>query len=477
MLARMRTHLDASTLGRVLLSLAAAAAFFPAACSDAQTSAQPPPGDPGVQSGPTFHRDVEPLLQKRCQSCHTAGGIAPFSLISYAEASPLALLIAETTGSRLMPPWGAQDTDECQTRHGWRNDERLSDDEIAMLAAWGAAGAPEGDPADAPPPAEVQPTELSGKDLEIAPKPFVTSGDRDEFRCFVLDPKLTEKIYINGTHFIAGNPSVVHHILLFADASRESEGKADADGGYDCFGGVGLTEQTMIAGWVPGGRPNDLPANIGTPVEAGSLLVMQIHYHPGGLTAEPDATRLQLRFTEGKPEYHLTTTLVGNFKGPMAGGGLLPGPGDGPNGPEFRIPAGASDHTETMQATIPGDPQTPEVFLYGVLAHMHLVGVDQKVAIQRAKVEPAEECLLHVPQWDFSWQRSYSYDAPVEDLPRLSPGDKLTLRCTYDNTLDNPALVGALTEENLSEPVDVRLGEETLDEMCITGLQLLTKAP
>ena len=263
-----------------------------------------------------------------------------------------------------------------------------------MLAAWDAAGAPEGDPAAPPPPADLKPTELSGKDLEIAPKPFVTSGDRDEFRCFVLDPKLTARTCVNGTHFIAGNPSVLHHIILFADSARESEGKADADGGYDCFGGVGL-----------------------------------------------------------------------------------PGPGDGPSGPEFRIPAGAAGHTETMQATIPGDPSTPEIFLHGVLAHIHLVGVDQKVEIQRGSAEPAEECLLQVPAWDFSWQRSYAYDAPVEDLPRLSPGDKLKIRCTYDNTLENPALVGALTEQNLSAPVDVAMGEETLEEMCIAGLQLLTRAP
>ncbi|MCK6590784.1 MAG: hypothetical protein L6Q76_24750, partial [Polyangiaceae bacterium] len=103
------------------------------------------------------------------------------------------------------------------------------------------------------------------------------------------------------------------------------------------------------------------------------------------------------------------------------------------------------------------------------------VGVDQKISITHT--DGAEECLLQEPQWDFSWQRGYAYDAPIESLPVFAPGDKLVNRCTYDNSKDNPALVDALLEQGYTDPVDVGMGESTLEEMCLSALGVLTKAP
>jgi len=102
---------------------------------------------------------------------------------------------------------------------------------------------------------------------------------------------------------------------------------------------------------------------------------------------------------------------------------------------------------------------------------MHLAGVDEKVSLTKA--DGSNECLLQIPHWDFDWQRRYDYDAAIEKLPVISPGDKLQVRCTYDNTMQNPKIVGALQQQNLPAPRDVVLGETTLDEMClavITGL-------
>jgi hypothetical protein len=81
--------------------------------------------------------------------------------------------------------------------------------------------------------------------------------------------------------------------------------------------------------------------------------------------------------------------------------------------------------------------------------------------------QPAEECLLQTPHWDFNWQRGYLYDAPLEQLPTAGPGDVLEFRCTYDNSLDNPFVRQALVERGMSEPTEVRLGEQSLDEMCL----------
>lgn len=457
-----------------------------AACSGGDESGAAAPTTPPTTTGPTYHKDVAPILQKSCQGCHRPGDIAPFGLTSYEEAKATAAMIVTETKERRMPPWGAHETDECTPRYGWKEDLRLSEAEIKTLEDWKAAGTPEGDPKDAPPPFDPPGRELQDKDMELTPQDaHVTSGDADQFRCFILDPKLTEPAALNGWAFLPGNAKVVHHILLFADPKGASAAKDEADGvvdgAYDCFGGGGFAGASLVAGWAPGGIPSNLPANIGVPFEAGTKLVMQIHYHPAGATADPDLTRVQLRFSDTKPEYYLKTSLIGNFPKTLANGdGLLPGPNDGPEGAEFHVPAGAADHTESMQFTLPaminGKP-TPKLYVYGVGAHMHLVGVDEKISIDHAgDAEPKEECLLHEPQWSFSWQRGYFYDAAIEELPLLLPGDKLKIRCTYNNTLENEALAKALKDENEPSPVEVRLGESTLEEMCLTDLRLLTKA-
>jgi hypothetical protein len=155
------------------------------------------------------------------------------------------------------------------------------------------------------------------------------------------------------------------------------------------------------------------------------------------------------------------------------GDGLLPGPND-QGGVEFRIPANAAGHIERMRFTIPSVPIP--VHVYGAAHHMHYLGTDMKTTIVHQDPEngePAEECLLPTPQWDFTWQRSYTYDAPLEDLPEMRSGDSIHLRCSYDNTLSNPFLARALAEQQLTAPVDVRLGESTLDEMCLTALMLV----
>lgn len=434
--------------------------------------ASPTVGQPAV-TGPTFHRDIEPILQRSCQGCHSDGHIAPFSLTSYPDAKTVAALMVTRVKDRTMPPFAARETDECKPRLGWQDDIRLSDDEIAQVEAWAAAGAPEGDPAEAPAAKSIGSGELEGVDQTVEPdEPYTTSGDSDQFRCFVIDPKLTSQKFLNGMHFVAGNPKVVHHALMFLDKDGASAALADADGGYDCFGGPGVDAQ-LIGAWAPGSVPVEFPPDAGIPMTAGSRLVMQIHYHPAGSSGS-DSTKFQMRFTDGKPDYRMNVSLIGNFDQAVDsdGIGLLPGKNDPGGSPTFVIPKDTKDHVETMQLVIPAGNLGADidVHVYGVGTHMHYVGTDMKMDIVRAQPDaqdPAEECFIQTPQWDFNWQRWYAYDGAIDQLPRARTGDKLVFRCTYDNTMDNPFVMRALTEQHLEATQDIHLGETTLDEMCL----------
>jgi hypothetical protein len=432
---------------------------------------------PAPTQAPVFYGQVERILQDNCLACHLDGRIAPFSLRDYEDVKPLANLIAKVTSERLMPPWLAAETDECQPERGFKGDLRLSEEDISTIQAWADAGGPEGDPADARTTFEPSSFDLDQPDLELEPiAPYTVSADAegDEFVCFVLDPELTSTRYLNGWQLVPGNANVVHHALIFTDANQESLALADENGRYDCFGGAQLDETSLIGAWAPGFGAETYPANVGTPIEPGSLLVMQIHYHPTGEKEAPDSTKFQMRFTETVPDYQLLIALIGNFEGPGAGMGLLPGPHDRDE-IEFRIPAGEPEHRETMWFEIPeGVPD--DLWIYGTGTHMHYVGTDMLIDLERKSPkagEPANECLLQTPRWDFNWQRAYAYDSDIEDLPRVRVGDRLNFRCDFDNSMGNKWVVQALKQQKLAAPVDVWLGEETLDEMCLGAFEVV----
>jgi hypothetical protein len=419
--------------------------------------------DPG---GVTFHKDIEPLLQKSCLGCHRVGQIGGFSLEKYESAKALSAAIVDKTSSRAMPPFLAQQTEQCPQTWPWKDDLRLTDDEIALLKAWHDAGAPEGNPADAPPPFTPPELGLPNAAAELpSPAPFTVSGDQDQFICFIYDPALTEDRYLDGVHVVPGNEKVAHHALVFradrADALAESGGAMQ----FPCFGAGG---GTLVHGWVPGMRPLELPNNVGIEMTASDVFVVQMHYHPSPTGPEEDATTIQVRYAPSAPLWLYEVALIGNASNQAEG--LLPGPND--NGPpEFRIPANAQGHTEEIAVEIP-DTGSFSVPILAIANHMHYVGVDELVTIERAGAA-GSECGLHTPRWDFNWQMFYQVDRPIAELPTLTGGDIVRLKCVYDNSMANPFVVKALAEQGLSAPQDVLLGEQTLDEMCLVGLGYL----
>ena len=107
----------------------------------------------GQVSDVTFHEDIEPILQRSCQSCHRDGGVGPMPLISYDQVAPFAGLIEYKTSIRdragAMPPWYVEKSLGIQN---FKNDVSLSDEEIAAISLWARSGTPKGNEADAPTP-------------------------------------------------------------------------------------------------------------------------------------------------------------------------------------------------------------------------------------------------------------------------------------------------------------------------------------
>jgi hypothetical protein len=236
---------------------------------------------------------------------------------------------------------------------------------------------------------------------------------------------------------------------------------------------MGGKDSVTLAVWTPGGNPVDLPPSIAMPLAPGAKIVMQIHYSPGGATAAPDVTRVELRVGTTKPSYFLFTTAIGNFPTLQANGdGLQPGSYDPGGVPTFLIPKNAVGHREVMKLTIPDLGTTGPIRVYGVLAHEHLAGVDVKVDLDK---QGDVQCLLQ-DKWDFHWQGLYTYAAPVEKLPVVATGDVLTVRCTYDNVMTNKRLGAEYMARGLT-PMDLHLGEQTIDEMCLAIPQLLIPVP
>jgi hypothetical protein len=439
-------------------------------------------GSGGVASAPTWHKDIAPIIAQHCEGCHRDGGVGPFSLQTYAQAQMWSAGIAGIVAIGYMPPFLAATTPECAPRFGFKDDLRLNEAKRELLRLWDLAGAPEGDPNTAAPLPVPPVLELNDAQVSVTiPAPITVEGFDDRFVCFSLAPDLSplaatgpeaaligERVLLDAVQVNPGNPLIVHHVLVYADPDAESATLANAQGYYDCFGGPGVSNPSLVLAWAPGGTPIQAPEGVAMAIPSTGRLVMQVHYHPVGQAQTDSTTSLQLRgYAAGIPEYIATMTLMGNSRGASNGGmGLQPGPGDGAE-PEFRIPAGAENHTETMRLAIPSG--SPEYRIWAVGTHMHYVGTDMRIGITRAAPgsEPAEECLLQTPDWDFNWQRGYLYDVPIDQAPTARAGDIINLRCTYDNSLNNSFVVEALEQQGLMEPHDVQLGEATLDEMCL----------
>ena len=426
------------------------------------------PSAPDAPAAPsvTWYQDVAPIVSKHCMSCHQDGGIAPFSLTGYEDARDNSQRMATQIDKGAMPPFNASEDASCTPRFGWKDDPRLSQAEKDTIHQWIADGTPAGTVADVPKPPS---TDLAGVTQTLTPAvPFTASGSRDQFMCYLLDPK-TAGAWVTGLQVRPGNAAVVHHVVITEIKPGTTQQQLVTAHGigmpWDCS-----TEQVpgdlTVNIWTPGNLPLETPGDLAVPLVASGMFVMQIHYHPAGKTNAPDATSIDLRTTLSWPKKMYFVGAFGNaFQAPQ----LLSDPDDRTPTPEFRIPANRADHLEHMQFVVPDLGNLTDVRLYSVNPHMHLIGTHISGSIQRiapTATQPANECLAN-GGWNFDWQRTYTYDTTLDQLPLVQKGDVIDVQCHWNNTLDNPFEQRALTDAGLVAPVDVTLGEgNSTDEMC-----------
>jgi hypothetical protein len=375
---------------------------------------------------PTFSHDVAPILYSRCVSCHRDGGVAPFSLVTYAASAKRAKLIATVTAKRYMPPW-------LPSEPRFQHEMRLSAAEIALLASWAAAGAPEGNPRETPPPPKVPDGwPLGPPDLEAATTaPFAVPADGpDLYQCFVIPAPAPKDHWVRAIDVRPGNAKVVHHVIVFQDTSRTAR-KRDTGAGYPCFGTPGFLPARGLGGWTPGALPFRMPDGIPALFHGAADLVLQIHYHPIG-KPETDRTRLALYFAAQPPTRRLIDVPLGSNR--------------------IDIPPGDSAYKVTDHFTIP-----VEVDAIGIIPHAHYVC---KVMYAYAVLpDGTRRTLLRIPDWNFNWQRQYRYSTPI----RLPADTRVEMEYTYDNSAANP--------RNPNHPAArISWGPATTDEMA--GLHL-----
>lgn len=411
----------------------------------------------------TYYRDVLPILQKNCQSCHRPGEAGPFSLMTYRQAVNWAEDIKTYTQNRQMPPWRPSEGLPLL------NQRKLEDRDIATLAAWVDGGTPAGDPKDAPPPPTFsEGWQLGPPDLVLTVPGEMQLGPvgKDLFRCFVLPTSLGEDRYVAAVEVRPGNPRIVHHALLFVDttgagrrlekAAQQKEAQQpprdehdgpnlDRGPGYTVSMGVGFLPKGGLGGWAPGNLAHRLPEGFGYFLPKNADIVLQIHYHRNG-RLEKDQTRIGIFFSKHpKPQQYQSAVLAGR----------------GPNLPPplFLIPAGAENHKITGTHYV-----TDDLTLYSIVPHMHLLGKSIKVTV----IDPQgkQTTLLGIKEWDYNWQEMYFFKTPV----LVKGGSKLEVEAIYDNSSKNP-------NNPNNPPKIVTFGEETTDEMCFVFLGGISERP
>jgi hypothetical protein len=393
----------------------------------------PPP--PQITGGPTFSNEVVRIFQNRCQSCHHPDDIAPFSLMTYADAAPHADAIKFMTQTRQMPPW--KPTPAC----GDLADARvLGQDEIDLIAKWVDNGAQEGNVADLPPQKSFDGGwSLGQPDLILSyPTAYTPPVTGDTYRCFPMPTNLPTDTYVSAIDIKPGDRQTVHHVIAFIDTTGASQklDDADPDPGYTCFGGPGFTISNLgastLGGWAPGARPVMLPDNVALSLPAQSRVVLQVHYHPHGIQTIPDQSQIGIYFAKRKPDQlvYILPLINQSFTIP-------------PNDSNYKVTASAS-------AIWP-------VHVYLIAPHMHLLG--RTMNVKATLPDGTEKCLINIDDWDFNWQGMYRFNDPVT----IPFGTKLSLVAAYDNSEGN------WRNPNVP-PKAVSWGEQTTDEMCIAFL-------
>jgi mono/diheme cytochrome c family protein len=390
------------------------------------------------KSTPTYYKDVLPILRGHCEVCHRAGGIAPMSFESYAEARQYAEAIRVATQNKSMPPWFA-----VAGVGRFSNDPSLSEEEVAKLAAWAATKAPAGDPSDGPAARHwAEGWSIPQPDLAVKMPRAVelpASGDVD-YTYEIVPTHFSEDRWVQMAEVLPSARANVHHAVVYvrppdstwlrhapvgepftAATLRDAEDRR----------GAHWTDSDILLVYAPGSSPDEWPTSMAKFVPAGSDLVFQMHYTTNG-KAVADQSSVGLVFSKQPPRQRVLTLQLTND--------------------HFVIPPGVDNFRVEARGALPNDAT-----LLSFFPHMHLRGkrfeynlVKRETGLADASLEP----LLRV-NYHFHWQMSYRLAEPR----LLKAGTELQAVAWYDNSISNP--------HNPDPTAAVRWGEQTYDEMMV----------
>ncbi len=375
-------------------------------------------------SSPTFSKDVAPIVQEHCQTCHRPGEAAPFSLLSYKEARPWASSIKEAVQLRKMPPWFAD------PHYGkFNNDRTMSQKDIDTIVAWVNAGAPEGNPKDLPKPVAFTNGWIIGKpDMAVSmpAKYEIPASGTIDYQYILIPLNLTEDKWVQMAEVRPGNRSLVHHVIAFVrpPGSKWMSGAQPGIPFVPKSGGES-GENEFLVGYAPGMPPDVLPAGRAKLIKAGSDVILQMHYTANGKPGT-DQTTVGMIFAKEPVREKVFTIAATTSK--------------------FAIPAGDPNYEVDSSFEFGADTHVTML-----MPHMHLRGKD---FMFRAVYPTGEkQVLLNVPHYDFSWQLTYQ---PEKDII-MPKGSKMECVAHYDNSPNNP---------NNPDPTKiVRYGDQSWEEM------------
>jgi hypothetical protein len=406
-------------------------------------------GSAGAADAPTFSKDVLPILQKNCQSCHRPGEIGPMPLMTFEQARPYARAIKRATETKKMPPWFADST----VQH-YANDMSLTAADIATLGAWADGGAIEGNPADAPAPRLfaqgwniVAPGRTPDKIIQM-PEPIqVPAKGTVEYTYIILPTNFTEDTWVTAAEIRPGNRALMHHAVVylrmpeskwmreypkgvpFVPAPRPGRETRSSDGDRTSEGSAA---DEWLVGYVPGAPPYTLPDDTAFLIKAGSDFVLQLHYTANGAEGT-DQTRIGLNIAQAPPKRRAFIALVT----------------DG----SFKIPAGDPAFAAKARVTLAVDA---EVLSGG--PHMHLRG--KAMDLQATYPDGRSETIFSVPRYDFNWQQLYALDAGK----KAPKGTRLVATGVWDNSAGN--------RHNPDPKVEVKWGDQSWEEMLLAMVTL-----
>jgi hypothetical protein len=387
-------------------------------------------GQTAPSASPTFSKDVLPILQKNCQSCHRPGQVAPMSFVDYESVRPWAKAMKLAVVTRKMPPWFA----DPQVGH-FANDRALNQSDIETIAKWAEGGAPEGNPKDAPPavkwPADgwqIQPDIIVN-----GPETFVPAHPKNnviEWNYVIVPSGITEDTWITSMEIRPSELGVTHHIcVLFKphtpdvvynkpvwyDRERDDTGTAVASAAGVNGRGIppSITAGTngLEGCYVPGQFTQDYRThNAAKLIKAGTDIVFQVHYTPNGKEV---TNRPRIGFTVAKAPPQRIFVSLGMSAPSDAKHFAIP-----PNDGNWESPPAEAEFAEDVE-------------LVAMFPHMHVRGKDMTYRL--VYPDGRTETILNVPRYDFNWQLVYDVVQPI----KVPKGTRIVVTAHYDNSVNN----------------------------------------